>query len=197
MVPTRRRGNTSSESQRRENRAAPTWYGRQSSPIPAEASRVSVAVRGAPGHQARLVKTVNIQAKWAAAHPGPDRRLPGVVTHSRLLRATSVRPRVEIVLEDGSGVAVDWVTGRSYSSARRRLNVLSGQRQGRKELRLPIRALPSVIVVTEKVMREADGPVGRAALTADRTWVRLETEQKVARSPKIASDTNSFLCLKQ
>ena len=35
-----------------------------------------------------------------------------------------------------------------------------------KVLRPPIRALPSVIVVTEKVMREADGPVGRAALTA-------------------------------
>ena len=27
-----------------------------------------------------------------------------------------------------------------------------------KELRLPIRALPSVIVDTEKVLREADGP---------------------------------------
>ena len=40
----------------------------------------------------RLVKTVKIQVKWAAAHPGQDRRLPGVVTHSRLWRATSVRP---------------------------------------------------------------------------------------------------------
>ena len=30
------------------------------------------------------------------------------------------------------GVAIDWVTGRSYSSARRRLNVQSGQRKGRK-----------------------------------------------------------------
>ena len=35
-----------------------------------------------------------------------------------------------------------------------------------KVLRPPIRALPSMIVDTEKVMREADGPVGRAALTA-------------------------------
>ena len=59
-------------------------------------------------------------------HPGQDRRLPGVVTHSRLQRTTSVRSRVGIVLEDGSGVAIDWVTGRSYSSARRRLNVQSG-----------------------------------------------------------------------
>ena len=37
--------------------------------------------------------------KWAAAHPGQDRRLPSVVTHSRLQRATSVRSRVEIVVK--------------------------------------------------------------------------------------------------
>ena len=45
-----------------------------------------------------------------------------------------------------------------------------------KVLRLPIRALPSVIVDTEKVMREYPPEV------------RLETEQKLARSPKITSD---------
>ena len=50
-----------------------------------------------------------------------------------------------------------------------------------KVLRPPIRALPSVIVDTEKVLREADGPVGRAALTARFGWkgdchgVRLES----------------------
>ena len=44
--------------------------GRQSSP--------TLEVR--PGEQARLVKTVKIQVRWAAAHPGQDRRLPGVVT---------------------------------------------------------------------------------------------------------------------
>ena len=50
-----------------------------------------------------------------------------------------------------------------------------------KVLRPPVRALPSVMVVTEKVMREADGPVGRAALTAHFGWngvrprVRLES----------------------
>ena len=38
----------------------------------------------APRKQARLVKTVQIQVKWAAAHPGQDRRLLSVVTHSRL-----------------------------------------------------------------------------------------------------------------
>ena len=39
------------------------------------------------------MKTVNFQVKWAAAHPGQNRRLPGVVTHSRLWRATNVRSR--------------------------------------------------------------------------------------------------------
>ena len=54
-----------------------------------------------------------------------------------------------------------------------------------KVLRSPVRVLPSVIVVTEKVMREADGPVGRAALTAhfgwkgDRSGVRLESWPKI------------------
>ena len=38
--------------------------------------------RSAPGEQARLVKTVNIQVRWAAAQPGQDRRLPSVATHS-------------------------------------------------------------------------------------------------------------------
>ena len=95
--------------------------GRQSSP--------TLEVR--PGEQARPVKTVNIQVRWAAAQPGQDRRLPSVATHSWLWRATSVRSRVGIVLQDGSGVATDWVTGRSYSAARRRLNVQSGQRKGR------------------------------------------------------------------
>ena len=34
--------------------------------------------------QVRLVKTVKIQVRWAAAQPGQDRRLPSVATHSRL-----------------------------------------------------------------------------------------------------------------
>ena len=67
-----------------------------------------------------------------------------------------------------------------------------------KVLRPPIRALPSLIVVTGKVMREADGPVGRAALTAhfgwkgDRSGVRLERRTgELVRSPKITSATNT------
>ena len=61
-------------------------------------------------------------------------------------------------------------------------------------LRPPIRALPSVIVYAEKVMREAVGPNGRAALTAhfgwkgDRPGVRLERRTgEPVRSPKITS----------
>ena len=34
------------------------------------------------------MNTVKIQVRWAAAHLGQDRRLPGVVTHSRPMRAT-------------------------------------------------------------------------------------------------------------
>ena len=45
--------------------------GRQSSP--------TLEVR--LGEQARLVKTVIIQVKWAAARPEQDRRFPDVVTH--------------------------------------------------------------------------------------------------------------------
>ena len=111
---------TSSESQRRTNQAARKgkWsprgtVNRQAPPI--------LEVR--PGNRQGLVKTVNIQVGWAAAHPQQNRRLPGVVTHSRLQWAISVRSRVGIVLEDGSGVAIDWVTRRLYSSARRRLAV--------------------------------------------------------------------------
>ena len=48
--------------------------GRQSSP--------TLEVR--PGEQARLVKTVKIQVRWAAAQPGQDRRLPSVATHKAL-----------------------------------------------------------------------------------------------------------------
>ena len=97
------------------------------------------------------MKTVKIQVKWAAAHPGQDRRLPSVATHSRLLRATSVRSRVGIrvfILAQGS-LSTGSPAGRTplhgdgsmYSQA----NVRAG-----KWLRPPPRALPSVIVDTEK-----------------------------------------------
>ena len=58
-------------------------------------------------------------------------------------------------------------------------------------LRPPIRALPSVIVDTEKVSREADGPVSTAGYgwKGDRPRVRLkERTGEPTRSPKITSD---------
>ena len=117
---------TSSVTQRRKNRGA-----RKGKWSPRGTGMTVLTYPGMrPGEQARLVKTVNIQVRWAAAHPGQDRRLPGVVTRSRLWRATSARSRVEIVLEDGFRVAIDWVNSRSYSSARRRLDVQSGLRKG-------------------------------------------------------------------
>ena len=112
------------------------------------------------------MKTFNIQVKWAAAHPGQDRRLPSVVTHSY---ASSGRPASDLgwgsssktapgSLSNGSpaGRTPPHGDGSMYSQA----NVREG-----KVLRPPIRALPSVIVVTEKMMREADGPVEMSALT--------------------------------
>ena len=74
------------------------------------------------------MKTVNIRVKWAAAHPGQDRSALGC--GDTLKKRPALDLGWGIVLEDGSGVAIDWVTGRSYSSARRRLNVQSGLRQG-------------------------------------------------------------------
>ena len=71
---------TSSETQREEELGCP--------------KRVSDhVVRGTtvltyPGKCAQVTgkagETVNIQVKWAAAHPGQDRRLPSVATHLRL-----------------------------------------------------------------------------------------------------------------
>ena len=69
---------------------------------------------------------------------------------------------VGIVFEDGSGVAVDWVTGRSYQFVRKRLDVQSGHRKGGKCAAVPARALPSVIVDTKKVLREGSGWVREA-----------------------------------
>ena len=66
----------------------------------------------------------------AAAHPGQDRRLPGVVTHPRPQQASA---RSTGPGQPGSGVAIDWVTGRSCCAmkAGRRLNARSGLRKGK------------------------------------------------------------------
>ena len=107
------------------------------------------------------------QPMWAAAHPGQDRRL-----HSRLQRATGVRSRGGIVvkkktapgsLSTGSpaGRTPPHGDGSMYSQA----NVRAG-----KVLRIPIRQLLSVIVDTEKVFREADGPVELVLGWTARGW---------------------------
>ena len=62
-------------------------------------------------------------------------------------------------------------------------------------LRPPTRALPSVIVDTEKVLREADGPEesdstkkSASRRKGDRSWVRRESlPEQPAGSPKITS----------
>ena len=64
-----------------------------------------------------------------------------------------------------------------------------------KVLRLPVRALPSVIVDTEKVLREADGPVEKwtpqrvcFGWKSVRPGVRLESRSgEPVRSPKNTS----------
>ena len=64
--------------------------------------------------------------KMGGSSPWTRPSTPGCGDTLKALAGDSARSRVGIVLEDGSAVAIDWVTGRSYSSARRRLNVQSG-----------------------------------------------------------------------
>ena len=142
------------------------------------------------------MKTVNIQVKWAAAHPGQDRRLPGVVTHSRLWRATSVRSRVVIVFKKKTApgsLSTGSPAGRTPPHGDGSMCSQANARTG-KVLRPPIRALPSVIVDTEKVLREADGSVELVLGKTARGWkgvrtvVRLECRSgEPVRSPKIRS----------
>ena len=151
---------------------AATWYGDDSPHLSWKYAQVT----GKAG------ETVKIQVKWAA-HTGQDRRLPGVVTHTRVQRATSVRSRV------GSSSKTVPGSPSTLSPAGRTLPHGDGSMYSQANVRAakvlvpPIRALPSVIVVTEKVMREADGPVGRAALTAHFRWKgdRQECASKAGR----------------
>ena len=146
--------------------------GRQSSP--------TLEVR--LGEQARLVKTVKIQVRWAAAQPGQDRRLPSVATHS----GSSGRPASDLGWGSSSKTAPGSLStgspagrtpphgdGSMYSQANVRVESV---------LRPPTRALPSVIVDTEKVLREADGSVKLVA-------VRPHTDGKVF-APGCASRTD-------
>ena len=49
-----------------------------------------------------------------------------------------------IVLENDSGIVIDWATGWSNSPARKQLNVQSGSRKGKQDVQLPIRNLSAV-----------------------------------------------------
>ena len=100
------------------------------------------------------MKTVKIQVRWAAAHPGQDRRLPSVVAHSRLQRATA-RSRVGIVSSKTApgSLSTGSPAGRTplLKKATRRLNVQSSLRKGRWRCGRQARAQLSVIVDTERV----------------------------------------------
>ena len=138
VVPSSRRGNTSSESQRRENGAArkgkwsPCAGNRQSSLVTAQASRVSVAARGCARVTSKAGKNGQHSAEVGGSSP---RTRPSAPECGDTLKAQAgdqgpiwggdrCRRRLR--------GRIDGVTGRSYSSARRRLNVQSGQRKGRK-----------------------------------------------------------------
>ena len=124
-------------------------WGRQSSAL--------LEVR--PGEQARLVKTVKIQVRWATAQYGQDRRLPSVV-RSRV--SSSKTTLGSLSIGSPAGRTPPHGDGSMFSQA----NVKAG------ECAAPARALPSLIVDTEKVLREADGSVKLVA-------VRPHTDGKV------------------
>ena len=133
------------------------------------------------------MKTVKIQVRWAAAHHGQDRRLPSVVTHSRLQRATSVRSRVEIVFKKKTApgsLSTASPAGRTPPHGDGSIHSQANVRAGKCAAHLPIRALPSVIVDTEKVLREADGPMKRAVpRPAMRIWVERCSPRGAPRKP--------------
>ena len=82
----------------------------------------------APGQQGRLV---------SALHPGQDRRLPDVVTRPRPWRVTwAPLDQRWGPGQPGSGVAIDWVTGRSCSST------ISKRRDGSTCSQACVRAAP-------------------------------------------------------
>ena len=86
------------------------------------------------------MKTVNIQETGRHAHPGQDRRLPGVVTHPRPQRASD-RSRV--------GIRATWLRGRCRLGHRPVVMPAEGPRLER----------PSVIVGTGKVSAASGWPV--------------------------------------
>ena len=145
---------TSSETQRRKSQAArkskwpPRVRGRQSSP--------TLEVR--LGEQARLVKTVKIQVRWAAAQPGQDRRLPSG-DKLKALAATSVRSRVGSSSKTAPGsLSTGSPAGRTLphrdGSMYRQAHVSAGKTCGSQ-----LEGCRPCSWTLKKVLREADGSV--------------------------------------
>ena len=86
------------------------------------------------------MKTVNIQVKWAAAHPGQNRR--GRPTSDLGWGSSSRTAPGSLSIGSRAGRTPPHADGSIFSQA----NVRAGK-------------VPCVIVDTEKVLREADGPV--------------------------------------
>ena len=110
-------------------------------------------------------KRFKIQVRWGGSSAWTR---PSAPECGDTLNGSSGRPASDLGWGSSSKTAPGSLstgyTGRSYSSARRRLNVQSGQCKGGKCAAAPARALPSVIVDTEKVLREADGSVKLVAV---------------------------------
>ena len=128
VLPVSRKGGTTGLRARASGRHV--VRGRQSSPV--------LEVR--PGNRQGWWKLSTF--RWEGRQLTLDKTVGSLVWwHTR---GSSKRPALVLgwgsSSRDGSRVAIDWVTCRSYSSARRRLNVQSGLRKGGKVLRSPARA---------------------------------------------------------
>ena len=203
VVPSSRRGNTSSESRRRESRAAPQkgkWpYGDDSPHLSLPNSQPCFGgstgcawVTGKAGENGQNSGEMSGSSPWTrpsapvwwhtqgssgrpASDPGwgsSSKTAPGSLSTGTPASRTSPHG-------DGSQCTVRATQGQEKCCGP------------------PIRALASVIVVTEKVMREADGPVEKwlhresvcFGWRRDRPGVRLESRTgEPVRSPKITSD---------
>ena len=167
MVPLSRRGNTSSDSRRRESRAAPQKRGKW----PPRGTGTTVLTYPCPSHPcfggskecARVTgkagENGQNSGEMGGSSPWTRPSAPECGGHTQ---GYSGRPASDLGWGSSSKTAPGSLStgspaGRTpphgdclvYSQA----NV-----RARKVLRSPIRALLSVIVDTEKVLREADGP---------------------------------------
>ena len=95
------------------------------------------AARGCARVTGKAGENGQYSAEWGGSRPSAkNRRLPGGDKLKALRKLRLDLERKPSGQEGGSGVAIDWVTGRSCCSAtkaRRRLNVQSGLRKGDKE----------------------------------------------------------------